>query len=314
MDINNIILKVLNDEASTEEYEILQSWKKESQDNITIMEENRKIWKETESLGDYKDYDANSAWNRVERKLPHETPNNKWLSYSIAATLIIGLGIALWSFMGNNATAIPTEYITQGQQNDFALQDDSKIWLNQNSSLNVISDFKDQRKVSMTGEAYFDIHRDEARSFIVEFSDDKYLEVLGTEFNIINNDKFEIYVTEGKVAFHDGDKTIQLLAGDALREVDGSIVKYRQLKKNYLAWKNKVLVFEDEPISSVLNTLGRAFNKDVVVDKAIQNSNCKLRNRFEDQSMDVILEELTKIFDLKYKVVDDQLHFYYIKC
>lgn len=311
MDINHKILKALAGEGTQEEYQQLLDWQKEAKLNIEAMKDYQKIWDDSKDLADYKDFDTTQGWKSVERRIDGGT---KWIVWSMAATLLLLLGIAAWTYFGPGVEKTPDHFQTQLEVQNFALQDDSQIWLNQSSSIDIISDFKEIRKVSLNGEAFFDIKRDEERAFIVALGTDRYLEVLGTSFNIINNSVFEIYVKEGLVAVYDGNDKIELRAGDALRDVDGALVKYRLQKNNYLAWIKKEMVFEDEPIKNVLEVIAKTYNKEITVDQAVSGSGCTIRSKYSEESLDNILAELSKILDLKYNVTDDKIHFYYVKC
>jgi ferric-dicitrate binding protein FerR (iron transport regulator) len=72
----------------------------------------------------------------------------------------------------------------KGGQYQVSLPDGSMVWLNAASSLSFPVNFTGkQRKVSITGEAYFDIKKNRNKPFIVETGSQE-VEVLGTEFNV----------------------------------------------------------------------------------------------------------------------------------
>jgi len=65
------------------------------------------------------------------------------------------------------------------------LSDGSRVWLNAASSLTFPIHFIGrERRVELTGEAYFEIARDEARPFLVNVAGKEEVRVLGTHFNI----------------------------------------------------------------------------------------------------------------------------------
>ena len=78
MDINKIILKAINSKASTEEYEALESWKAESEENIAFLE---KMMADSKMKTDYREFDESVAWNKVESKIDAPKSNSKtWIS------------------------------------------------------------------------------------------------------------------------------------------------------------------------------------------------------------------------------------------
>src|SRR3546814_3035867 len=82
-----------------------------------------------------------------------------------------------------------TEYATlttpRGGEYQVALPDGSRVWLNAASSLTYPTSFNGhkERRVELTGEAYFEIAKDADHPFIVE-SARQSVRVLGTHFNI----------------------------------------------------------------------------------------------------------------------------------
>ena len=64
------------------------------------------------------------------------------------------------------------------------LSDGTRVWMNSDSHLKYPIMFAgDKREVILSGEAYFDVVKDESAPFIVKTESGK-IEVLGTEFNI----------------------------------------------------------------------------------------------------------------------------------
>ena len=59
----------------------------------------------------------------------------------------------------------------RGNQYQLILSDGSKVWLNAESSIHFPASFVgNERKVEITGEAYFEVAKDAAKPFIVEFN------------------------------------------------------------------------------------------------------------------------------------------------
>ncbi len=97
-------------------------------------------------------------------------------------------GQLLYSVTAPAAKTIETVYNTittpKGGQYQVSLPDGSMVWLNAASSLSFPVNFTGkQRKVSITGEAYFEIKKNRNKPFIVQAGRQE-VEVLGTEFNV----------------------------------------------------------------------------------------------------------------------------------
>lgn len=79
--------------------------------------------------------------------------------------------------------------VTQlGERSQVVLPDGTKVWLNSSSSVEYVAPFfSRQRRVKMEGEAYFEVEHDRRAPFVVS-TNGLDIEVLGTRFNIRNDD------------------------------------------------------------------------------------------------------------------------------
>lgn len=100
---------------------------------------------------------------------------------------------------------------------DVALADGSHVWLNAGSSVTYPIDFiGKERKVTITGEAYFEVAHDETKPFYVS-KGEMEVKVLGTHFNVnAYEDERDIKVTllEGSVKVNAGAATVLLKPGE----------------------------------------------------------------------------------------------------
>ena len=104
--------------------------------------------------------------------------------------------------------ATNTLYVPAGQRAQLTLEDGTTVWLNAQSTLTYPSHFAGkERKVAITGEAFFDVAKNPRKPFIVE-SQDIRLEVLGTQFNVYEYPQTgysRIALIEGSVKIYRGD-------------------------------------------------------------------------------------------------------------
>lgn len=156
---------------------------------------------------------------------------------------------------------------------NMALADGSKVWLNAGSSLTYpVSFIGNERRVSVTGEAYFEAAPNPSkgggkRPFIVEHGN-MQVKVLGTHFNVnaFEDDGNDIKVTllEGSVKINNGNATGLLKPGQqavvnreikVLNDVDLDLV---------MAWKNGYFRFDNASLQNVLKEVSRWYDVDVV--------------------------------------------------
>src|SRR5690606_5397237 len=102
----------------------------------------------------------------------------------------------------DNAELYNTIATPRGGQYQITLSDGTKVWLNASSSIHFPVVFTgNERKVEITGEAYFEVKKDERKPFKV-LTTSSAVEVLGTHFNVNSyDDEASIKTTllEGKV-------------------------------------------------------------------------------------------------------------------
>lgn len=156
----------------------------------------------------------------------------------------------------------------RGGQYKITLPDGSKVWLNAASSLKypVVFNSK-ERKVEITGEAYFEIAKDAARPFKVQLNQME-VEVLGTQFNIngyTDEDDVRTTLLEGKVKINTAGESNYLKPGQqAQLKPSGNIKIVNDVNlEETVAWKDGNFQFENSDIKSVMRQLSRWYDIDV---------------------------------------------------
>ncbi len=148
------------------------------------------------------------------------------------------------------------------------LSDGSKVWLNASSSLKFPVAFaKDQRKVEVSGEAYFEIEKDQKRPFYV-LNRGSEIKVLGTHFDVMSYyDEHQSSVTllEGSIQFTKNNKSELLKPGMQILYHENSIgTKQVQADvEEVMAWKNGLFIFNNANIDEVMKDLARWYNIEV---------------------------------------------------
>ncbi|TWV94695.1 FecR family protein [Chitinophaga pinensis] len=153
-----------------------------------------------------------------------------------------------------------------GGQYHLTLTDGSDVWLNAGSSVKYPTSFKgSERKVEITGEAYFEIAPDAARPFRVVTAG-QVVEVLGTHFNVnAYTDETDIKTTllEGSVKVTGSNHTKIIKPGEqTVLNSNGLNVTNADLEEA-VAWKNGEFRFNDEKIGSIMRKLARWYDIEV---------------------------------------------------
>lgn len=170
---------------------------------------------------------------------------------------------------GNGAAAaLNTMRTPRGGQYQLLLPDGSKVWLNAASSITYPTAFSENtRKVSVTGEVYFEVAKYQNKSFRVEVNGTT-IEVLGTHFNVNAYDEEPatmITLLEGSVRVGH-DASVETLSPGQQAVVGGDKIRlYSNVDvEQAVAWKNGAFRFNHTDISVVLRQLSRWYDVDIV--------------------------------------------------
>lgn len=166
-------------------------------------------------------------------------------------------------------TAMNTLYVPKGGQYKLTLADGTTVWLNANSTLYYPARFEGvERTVELSGEAYFEVAKNEKMPFVVKTRKTK-VQVLGTHFNISaygDEDVERITLTEGSVKVLRGEHATILKPGQqGIVKGENSDIWTRQVDvRKILAWKEGVFIFKDDPIREVMRQVSGWYDVDVV--------------------------------------------------
>lgn len=162
--------------------------------------------------------------------------------------------------------------IPRGGEFFLQLSDGTKVWLNSETVLRYPVQFAgNERKVELTGEAFFEVARNEKAPFFVE-SGEQVIKVLGTEFNVssyLENPFISTTLVKGSVEVFIRNKpeTRQILAPNeqsTINKADAQIKKQKVDPYLYSAWKDGRFVFENQNLDEIMKTLSKWYNVEVV--------------------------------------------------
>ena len=195
-----LITRVLANEASVEEQQQLELWRKEHARNELQYMEMLHIWNNALP----REVDTDKAWKRFEQKLgrqPKVIALNRVLRIAAAVLLVSAIGLFVGKLMGG--ASYQTVQTAANQVKEITLPDGSVAWLNQGSTLTYEKSFKgDIREIKLEGEAFFEVVKNPAKPFVIT-SNQSVTKVLGTSFNLNtrNGEDVLLTVVTGKVLF-----------------------------------------------------------------------------------------------------------------
>jgi ferric-dicitrate binding protein FerR (iron transport regulator) len=156
----------------------------------------------------------------------------------------------------------------KGGQYQISLPDGSNVWLNAASSLRYPLRFnKKERKVELTGEAYFEVSHNPAIPFKVK-TNTQEVEVLGTHFNISSyqdDENIKTTLLEGSVKVSQiQSKASKLLKPGQQAIVTNTINITNVDPEQAIAWKENLFMFNEDNLDHIMRMIARWYNVDVV--------------------------------------------------
>lgn len=199
---------------------------------------------------------------------------------------------------GNTSELVYNTMTTpKGRQYNLVLADGSRVWLNAASSITFPTAFiGKERKVSITGEAYFEVTQNRAMPFIVE-SGMNTVKVLGTHFNVNaydNESDVSVTLLEGSVNVSRGISHKIIRPGQQARinkEEKINLVNNVDVD-HVVAWKNGRISFQGADIGTVMRQMSRWYDVDIEYSE-------KMNDLFyADMSRATMLSDVLKALEL----------------
>lgn len=188
----------------------------------------------------------------------------------------------------------------------YTLPDGSKVWLNKNSWLAYNQKFgKRTRQVTLKGEGYFEVNRDEQRPFIVKMQNNLDIKVLGTTFNACNYpslNKAEVILRSGSVQVSDNGRNehVILKPNQKFTWNEGTAEISSVNAMNCCRWFEHRLVFDNVKLKDILENLSHKYQTEIslnVGNLADKHMSMTIR----DESVEDILDILTTLLPIRWR-------------
>lgn len=175
---------------------------------------------------------------------------------------------------GDAAPVMNTITTPRGGQWFVILSDGTRVWLNAASSISYPVAFTGgERKVSITGEAYFEVVHNAAKPFRVE-AGNIVVEDIGTAFNInayTDEPAIKATLVNGSARISENKDAHVLFPGEQAisRSGEKTILIEKVNADDVIAWKNGTMLFENENLETILRQASRWYDIDVIYQGAM---------------------------------------------
>ncbi|RQO74491.1 hypothetical protein DBR43_03620 [Pedobacter sp. KBW06] len=234
---------------------------------------------------------------------------NPWMQAAALLTVISGVSLGYLQHRLQEKEVVNSQ-ITQTYQTGrkeikkILLKDSTVIWLNANSSIRLPTDFgTKERRLTLMGEANFEVQRDSLKPFIVDAREIS-IRVLGTAFNVNAYQQFQrikVSVGHGKVQVNEGQTTLALLTKGQGLEFSKTTHQFEVksiMSSNSTAWISGLTVLEkasfQEVQQAMLNVYGvKISTKDKKV-KAYKYNITLRSNQSRENALDMLMTIVNK--------------------
>lgn len=238
----------------------LVAWLRQSPGHREAFAEVSAIWFAADQL---EASDLNDHFETALGPEPVPAASSRRGRWPLVATGLLALVAALLlPALPKQWAGLQADFVTRaGQVQSLELGDGSSLQLAGDSAISLLP--SGRGVLLHYGDIFLDVEHDATRPFVVE-SSEATVTVLGTRFGVSWRDRIHrAGVIEGRVAVQHGESsTVELSRGQFAR--DGQRIPDPGRVQRYFGWSSGNLVFDDVPLSEVLEQLAPFLEQAVV--------------------------------------------------
>lgn len=293
MDRRKQIEDFFKGELTEEQARDLLAWLDSAEGEEFMSAEVLQLWSEKSKDTNYKEWDSKSLWEKINKnkegypspqllkeKVAKKSVLPNWLKVAASLLILVASSMVIFSVMNPKNSDPKTEIFSvnmiekfnpPGQKTKIHLPDGSTVYLNSKSRITYNEDFITNRHISLEGEAFFNVAKDEKNPFTVE-SNGITTTALGTSFNISTFNKAEkvvVTLVTGKVKLNQkGGKEFLILnpGEESVLSKEESLMDKKMVDVGQkMLWMEGVLRFEDTSMDEMVAVLERWYGVDIKV-------------------------------------------------
>lgn len=258
---------------------------------------------------------------RAKERAVEKRPLSRWRRY-VAPLVAFWAGVVFVVGLTYPTLSRISDYVVatgSGERAQFILPDGTKVWLNASTRLNYESSlWRRERRVHLTGEAYFEVTPDERAPFVVE-SKNVETRVLGTKFNVRARSLDEKVVTtllQGSVRvnfFQKDHEAVILKPGQTLLLNTATLqtkLTESSAEQDLPAWVRGKFSFVQAPFEEIAQCLEQYFDVRICIEDERLKSECFTCELRTDDTIEGVLSVLALTKHLRYKVGGEKVYVY----
>ena len=320
--MKEIAFKYFEGRATDAELEQLLGWLRKKENRL-VFNSYRLDWKKSLEPNRFPG-GGEESWHELQAALGQKS-YNRWQKtrkiqqfFRVAAIFffVISLGSMAWYFT-HQPQNIPETYTSvmaeNGQISKVELPDGSLVWLNAGSKLTYNNFFSaENREVTLTGEAYFDVTKNEKLPLVVDCNG-LQVKVLGTRFNVNAYDvgkMAEVVLEEGTVELINTITNADLYRMKPGERVQVNLETSQYFSEmvntaRYTSWREGIVNIYDLSIEDLVRRLEKRYNQKFELTPEVK----KLRYTFtiENEPLEDVLKLMERITPVKVKQTDETI-------
>lgn len=319
------ILNFIYNHPSVPEYirSIIRDWMLQHEDDQELTESMLALW--DNEFGENRDSIDPAALTRLLNDISSDVRESertrrfnfrRIMRYAAVVAAICITAIVTYVVAGSGKGSETILITAKGSTGQFTLPDGTNVRLNSDTRLiydpeSFMADGK--RRVSIEGEAFFDVTKDAEHPFVVKLTDME-VEVLGTSFDVRNysfSSKEEVVLLTGKVKVESKGigEPVTIYPDQRLvfNRANGDCDVQQTAAINYCRWIEPRLKLENEPLGDLLITLSRKYNLELEIAPDVDLTK-RISLTLHNDDIEDLMPVIAYLTDLSYKIENNTLY------
>lgn len=312
-----LIHRKLSNQISDSDKIELENWYRESPENAELYAEVCALWQSLQPQESGADFNLQQSWDGLELALGLQDAGkaqiydlnkhrHKWnrfpvsqsLRYWVAAAVLLVV-VSVLTLMQYQGADQSLRYMTKnGENRVYELPDGSSVHLNNASEVKVENHFGiSERRVKLTGEAFFEIKRDTI-PFVVATANAE-IRVLGTSFYVQSiAQETKVVVSRGTVAFLNRDKNTEpniILTANQASHCAGDMPAQPPQEVDataFLGWREGKLIYKERNLAEIILDLERTYDISIETSGNVSTAGVVSGWFFKDEGPEYILRTI----------------------
>lgn len=322
---NELATKFFEHEATDEELERLIGLLKADDEYKKLFDRQNRELKSRDIQQNSELFNVDEAWLTMSGRMsPSETNDRKekryvlvrrrsiaWLISAAMIACFLGIGSLLvlrHQSISRGEQASSVVFSTEaGERARVVLSDSTEVFLHSSTQLAYQTDYyKNGRDVYLVGEAYFNVHTDKEKPFIVHLPRMSVI-ATGTKFNIMayeNESRIETTLQEGEIHVALGGDTIDVSPGQQVvySMRDDEMIMKTINPEVYISWVDNKLRLDDTSFEESLRRIARRYGVTFEV-HGRRLLDLSYTATFVNESIEEVMSLLASVSPIRYEII-----------